>query len=351
MTSTSSLVRRFGQTADGHDAALYTLQNDFLRVQITDFGGRMVSIETPDRKGQRQHILLGFDGVAEYESAGGYFGALLGRNANRIAGGRLTLEGRTYQVSKNEGEATLHGGKVGFDKVFWHVTAFDAAQLVLGHVSPDGDQGFPGTLSVRATYRLEGQSIVLLLEAETTDATPVNLSAHPYFNLGGLSAGDVLDHEILIEADSFLPTNAKQIPTGEIRPVNGTPFDFRQAASVGARICQADSQLLYGKGYDHCFVLDISNDHGTPRLAARARHRQSGRVLEIFTAQPGIQFYTGNNLNGSVAGRGGAYRQSAGFAFEPQGFPNSPNQPNFPTTTLRPNSHYREVMRYQFTTD
>ncbi len=350
MTNTSSLISHFGRTADGHEAALYTLRNDRLQVRMTDFGGRMVSIEAPDRNGRRQHILLGFDDVAEYASAGGSFGALLGRSANRIAGGRFTLDGHTYELSRNDGDSTLHGGAVGFDKVFWQVDAFDAAKLVLKHVSPDGDQGFPGQLSVHATYRLDDHSLSLTLEAETTKATPVSLSAHPYFNLAGLPASDILGHEIMIEADAFLPTDAKQIPTGEIRQVHGTPFDFRRSVPAGARIREADPQLLYGKGYDHCFVLKIS-DQRTPRLAARARHSESGRVLEIFTTQPGTQFYTGNNLNGSVAGRDGAYRQSAGFAFEPQGFPNAPNQPTFPTTVLRPGSTYREVIRYQFTTD
>ena len=348
MTDNSSLVEPFGQTADGQGAALYTLQNEHMRVRVTDFGGRIVSVETPDGGGGRSHILLGFDSVAHYVSAGGAFGALLGRNANRIAGGRFTLDGRTYQLSKNEGNSTLHGGKVGFDKIFWHVNAFDSSKLVLGHISPDGDQGFPGELTVQAAYHLAGHILALTLEATTTKATPVSLSAHPYFNLAGLSAANMLDHEITIAADHFLPTDAKQIPTGEIRHVDGTPFDFRKAVTAGARIRRPDVQLLNGKGYDHYFVLGEAT--GTmPRFAARARHPQSGRVLEIFTTQPGMQFYTGNNLNGSVAGRGGAYRQSAGFAFEPQGFPDAPNQTQFPTTVVRPEATYRQIIQYSFT--
>jgi aldose 1-epimerase len=348
MTDASAPVEPFGQTADGQSAALYTLQNEHVRVRVTDFGGRVVSVETPDKDGRRNHILLGFDSVAHYVSAGGAFGALLGRNANRIAGGYFTLDGRTYQLSKNEGGSTLHGGKVGFDKVFWHVDAFDSSKLVLGHISPDGDQGFPGELTVHAAYHLTGHTLAVTLEATTTKATPVSLSAHPYFNLAGLSAANMLDHEITIAADHFLPTDAKQIPTGEIRRVDGTPFDFRKPVPAGARIYQADAQLLNGKGYDHYFVLEKSTGT-TPRFAARARHPQSGRVLEIFTTQPGTQFYTGNNLNGSVSGRGGAYRQSAGFAFEPQGFPDAPNQAKFPTTVLRPEATYREIIQYSFT--
>ncbi|MFZ3354839.1 MAG: aldose epimerase family protein [Xanthobacteraceae bacterium] len=346
----SALVEPFGETPDGQRAALYTLQNENIRVRITDYGGRIVSVEAPDRAGRQDHILLGFDSVADYVSAGGAFGALLGRNANRIAGGRFTLDGRTYELSKNEGDSTLQGGKVGFDKVFWRLAQFDSTKLVVTFVSPDGDQGFPGELAVQATYSLKDRALCLELEAQSTKATPVSLSAHPYFNLAGLSAGDVLDHEIMIAADCFLPTDAKQIPTGEIRPVDRTVFDFRKPMTVAARIRQAEPQLRYGKGYDHYFVLGKAYS-GAPRFAARARDPQSGRVLEIFTTQPGTQFYTGNNLNGSVIGRGGAYRQSSGFAFEPQGFPDAPNQSTFPTTVLRPGAIYREAIEYHLMID
>lgn len=350
MISASPPVEPFGQTADGQDATLYTLQNEYVRVRVMDFGGRVVSVETPDRRGEHDHILLGFDGVAHYAKAGGAFGALLGRTANRIAGGHFILDGRTYELSKNEGDSTLHGGTVGFDKVFWRVDAFDRSKLILGHTSPDGDQGFPGKLTVHATYHLDGDILSLTFEASTTKPTPVSLSAHPYFNLAGVQAADMLDHEITIAADYFLPTDAKQIPTGEILRVDGTPLDFRTPAQAGARIRQADVQLLYGKGYDHYFVL-AKGPGAAPRFAARARHPQSGRVLEVFTTQLGTQFYTGNNLNGAVAGRGGVYRQSAGFAFEPQGFPDAPNQAKFPTTIVRPGVTYREVIQYRFAID
>lgn len=339
----------FGKTPDGTTANLYTLTNEVLRVRITDFGGRVVSIEVPDKTGRRDHVLLGFDRVCDYVSAGGSFGGLLGRAANRISGGAFTLDGHTYQLSKNEGEATLHGGKLGFDKLFWRVEEAGLTRLVLGLVSPDGDQGFPGELAVEATYRLDGNTLWLALNASTNKPTPVSLSAHPYFNLAGLPVTDVLGHEIKIEADAFLPTDQKQIPTGGFQSVQGTAFDFREPMPIGARIRRADPQLLFGKGYDHYFVLPPT-DGDRPRLAALVREPHSGRTLEILTTQPGTQFYTGNNLNGSVAGRGGAYRQSAGLAFEPQGFPDAPNRPEFPSTILRPGSTYRQSIGYRFTT-
>jgi aldose 1-epimerase len=294
---------------------------------------------------------LGFDDAAAYATAKGAFGALLGRNANRIAGGSFTLDGRTYRLPTNDGTSTLHGGPVGFDKVFWKAgtAAESAPALVLTHVSPDGDQGFPGELSVAATYRLDGDSLWLEFAARTTKPTLVSLSAHPYFNLTGrANADDALDHVVTIASEAFLPTNDKQIPTGEIRSVAGTPFDFREPKPLAARIRQADSQLIYGRGYDHCFVLGAGQAR-TPRFAASALDPTSGRELEIHTTQPGLQLYTGNKLNGSVAGRGGViYRQSAGFAFEPQGFPDAPHHPAFPSTILRPGEKYDAIIRYRF---
>ena len=341
----------FGQTPDGQSAMVYTLENSQLRVRITDYGGRMVSIEAPDRLGRRGDVLLGFDDAAAYVKAGGAFGALLGRYANRIAGGSFTLDGRTYHLPTNDGTSTLHGGPVGFDKVFWKAgsaTAQSAPALVLTHVSPDGDQGFPGELSVQATYRLDGDFLWLEFEAHTTKATLVSLSAHPYFNLAGAANGDALDHVLTISSDSFLPTDDKQIPTGEIRPVAGTPFDFREPTPLAARIRQADPQLIYATGYDQCFVLG-TGQAPTPRLAARALDPTSGRALEIHTTQPGLQLYSGNKLNGSVAGRGGIiYRQSAGCAFEPQGFPDAPHHRAFPSTILRPGENYAATIRYRF---
>jgi aldose 1-epimerase len=351
-TSSAPLpVEAFGLTPDGQPAAVYALENARLRVRITDYGGRMVSIEAPDRRGERGDVLLGFDDVAAYAADDGAFGALLGRNANRIAHGRFTIDGRSYELPTNDRGSTLHGGPVGFDKVFWRVaeaSAGPAPRLVLTHVSPDGDQGFPGALSVRATYRLEGDTLTLAFEAHTTAPTVVSLSAHPYFNLAGAPHGDVLDHLLTIASDAFLPTDEAQIPTGEIRPVDGTPFDFREAAAIGARIRRAEPQLIHGTGYDHCFVLETAAA-GAPRLAARVLDPASGRVLEVSTTQPGMQLYSGNKLNGSAIGRGGViYRQSAGFALEPQGFPDAPHHPAFPSTILRPGETYHPIIRYRF---
>jgi aldose 1-epimerase len=340
----------FGDVPDRGPAVLFTLENSHIRVRITDYGGRIVSLEAPDVKGRREQIVLGFDSADAYAAASLPFGALLGRNANRIGGGCFTLDGKTYQLSKNENGSTLHGGAVGFDKVIWDVADIDAMRLALRHVSPDGDQGFPGEVTVTATYRLDGDTLWLDFDAQTTKPTPLSLSAHPYFNLAGAGSGDVYGHEIEIRADHFLPTDDRQIPLGEIRDVAGTVFDLRSAKPVGADIRTPDRQLLLARGYDQYFVLR-EKPSGTPRLAARARDPQSGRVLEILTMQPGTQFYTANNLDGSLAGRGGVYRQSDAFALEPQGFPDAPNHPEFPGTILRPGESYRESIGYRFTTE
>jgi aldose 1-epimerase len=336
----------FGTIDEGGAAGIYFLDNGRLRIGITDFGGRMVSIEAPDHSGKRDHVLLGFDSVSDYAKAGGAFGAILGRNANRIAGGRIIVDGKIFELSRNEGDSTLHGGKEGFDKKFWKVEGADTASIVLSLVSPDGDQGFPGEVDVQVTYELDETTLRLGFRAETTKKTPVTLSAHPYFNLGGSRALNIFDHRVTIAADRFLPTDAKQIPTGVLSPVDGTAFDFREPATIGERIRRPDQQLLIAKGFDHYFVLGEPAD--VPVLAARICHPPTGRTLEILTTQRGTQFYTGNHLDGSVAGRGGAYRQSAGFAFEPQGFPDAPNQPGFPTTLLSPGTIYRESIWYRF---
>jgi aldose 1-epimerase len=353
MTSKTEAIspEAFGETPDGKPAGLYTLHNAHLRVCVTDYGGRMVSIEAPDRSGRRADVILGFDDAGEYVRAGGAFGALLGRDANRIADGRFTLDGRSYQLATNDGTSTLHGGAVGFDRVFWKVISAVSGpipSLILSHLSPDGDQGFPGELSVEATYRLDGDSLWLLFATRTTKPTLVSLSAHAYFNLAGAQNGDVLGHVLTIAADAYLPTDEKQIPTGEIRSVAGTPFDFRQPTALGARVRQADPQLVYGHGYDQCFVLGTAQS-AAPRFAARALDPTSGRWVEIYTTQPGMQLYTGNKLDGSLVGRRETiYRQSAGFAFEPQGFPDAPNHAGFPSTILRPDENYQAVIRYRF---
>jgi aldose 1-epimerase len=338
----------FGRAHD-RTARLYTIESDTLRASITDYAGILVSLEAPDREGRRDHVVLGFDDVAGYVDNRGSFGALLGRTANRIAGGRFAVDGTAYDLSKNEGNNTLHGGVAGFGKRFWSVKDASAQQVTLALTSADGDQGFPGEVSVEAIWRIDGNDLSLIFTADTTKPTPLSLSAHPYFNLNGPAAPDCLDHEAEIFADAYLPTDRQQIPTGEIRPVAGSAFDFRSLQRIGMRVREPDEQLRYGRGYDHYFVLP-ERDGTKPRLAARVRSAASGRVLEILTTQPGLQFYTGNNLDGSAPGRGGLYRQAAGFAFEPQGFPDAPNQPNFPMTILRPGTVYHQRIVYRLTT-
>ncbi len=340
--------RPFGNLPGGEAARLFILRSDKLVVGITDYGARMVSIEAPDRAGTFGHVLLGFDDVAAYEAAGGSFGAVLGRCANRIGGGRFTLDGRAYQLTVNDNGNTLHGGPQGFARALWQVEqalAEALPELTLRLVSPDGDQGFPGALTARARYRLDGDTLRLELTASADAPTILNLSAHPYFNLGGTDVPDVLGHEVTINARRFLPTDAKQIPLGEAAPVAGTAFDFRSPKPFGARIREADPQLLIGRGYDHCFVLEA----GATDSAARVYEPVTGRMVEVMTTQPGLQLYSGNSLDGSVVGRGGrTFRQSAGFALEAQNFPDAINHDGFPSPILRPGEVYRQEIAYRF---
>jgi aldose 1-epimerase len=343
------MTASFGRV-DGREACLFTLDNGEITARVTDYGGRLVSIEAPDRSGRRADVLLGFGDAVAYAQTPGSFGALLGRNANRIADATIVIDSHRYHLSENENGSTLHGGAVGFDKRFWAVGTFDKRTLSLTLRSENGDQGFPGDVEVIATYRLAGPELRLVFDARTNQRTPLSLSAHPYFNLEASATPDCLDHRIQIFAQAYLPTDKRQIPTGERRSVAGTPFDFTEPHAIGKRIRVLDQQLQYGRGYDHYFILP-DTDGGTLQLAARAHAVGSGRILEILTTQPGLQFYTGNNLDGSTAGRQGLYRQSAGFAFEPQGFPNAPNQPDFPSTILQPGDLYHEEIIYRFRTD
>jgi aldose 1-epimerase len=340
----------FGTLADGRTAACFTLENEFLRVRITDFGARLVSIEMPGRDNVWDHVLLGFDDVRGYEISGGSFGAVLGRYANRIGQGRFRLDGRHYQLAVNDGDNTLHGGPMGFGLALWQLQEYRPAEgeLALTHISADGDQGFPGEMFVRADYRLDGSALVLTLEAASDRDTVVNLSSHPYFNLAGAAAGDCLAQRIEIAAERFVVTDKHQIPTGELRPVQGTVFDFRAAKAIGADLRKGDEQLLIARGYDHCFVT-ATDDEVEAHFQASAYDAASGRMLKIFSDAPGVQFYSGNSLNGSVVGRGGVvYRQSAGFAFEAQNFPDAPNQRGFPSAVLRPGETFSRTIRYLF---
>ena len=335
-----------GRAPTGEPVGLLKFGNARLRVGLTNYGARMLSIAAPDRAGRFEHVLLGFD-RADVILGAGSFGAVLGRTANRIAHGRFALDGTTYQLSVNDGANTLHGGKQAFSKRFWTVAERAPDSVTFTLESPDGDQGYPGAVSARATYHLDGNALRLTLEATTTAPTPVNLSAHPYFNLAGAGALDVNDHALQVFASHVLPTDAAQIPTGERRPVDGTPFDFRAPVILGTRLRGIDDQMLIARGYDHCFVLDGD----APRLAARVTHAASGRVLEVETDQVGLQVYTGNSLNGSLIGHGGTYRQTAGLALEAQGFPDAPNHPDFPSVVLRPGERFQATILHRFSVE
>ncbi|MFD4254092.1 aldose epimerase family protein [Amycolatopsis thermoflava] len=334
----------------GQSVERYTLTSgNGMRVRILTYGGTIQTLEAPDKRGRTANLVLGFPTLADYvtknspaEGGGPYFGSLIGRYANRIAGGRFTLDGVEYQVPVNNNGNSLHGGTAGFDDKVWsaaEVREPGKAGLRLSLVSPDGDQGYPGTLTTTVTYTVDSHNRLTIDYRATTDKpTVVNLTNHTYWNLAGESSGDIYDQTLRIDADRYTPTDATQIPTGELAPVAGTPFDFRRPVPIGARIADNDPQLLIGQGYDHNWAL---NSSGRLAQAARAADPASGRVLTVYTTEPGIQFYSGNFLTGTLVGTGGkAYRQSYGFALETQHFPDSPNQPGFPSTVLRPGEVY-----------
>ncbi|HWR54788.1 MAG TPA: aldose epimerase family protein [Bryobacteraceae bacterium] len=342
----------YGKTADGRDIQLYTLTNkNGMTVAIMNYGGIITSIKTPDRSGKLDDIVLGFDSVDGYLQTHPYFGALIGRYGNRIAKATFTLNGTVYKLAANDGANHLHGGIKGFDKVLWDAReSADASsqRLELKYVSKDGEEGYPGTLSTTVVYTLTDENDLRIDYSATTDKdTVLNLTNHSYFNLAGQGQGDILSHEMMIAADRFTPIDAGLIPTGELKPVEGTPFDFRKPTAIGAHIDDDDEQLVRGKGYDHNFVLNRSGSD--LELAARVSEPKSGRVLEVLTTQPGIQFYTGNFLDGTLTGKGGkVYEQRYGFCLETQHFPDSPNQPKFPSTVLKPGEQYRTTTLYRF---
>jgi aldose 1-epimerase len=342
----------FGNLPDGAPAAIYSLRNgNGIEARVCTYGGILVSLQAPDRRGNLADIVLGHDHLQGYLDSSPYFGALIGRYANRIAKGTFTLEGKTYSLAVNNGPNSLHGGLKGFDKVIWQPALARIATgpaLELNYLSKDGEEGYPGNLSVKAVYSLdETNSLRVDLAAATDQTTIVNLTQHSYFNLAG--QGDVLGHQVQIEADRFTPVDATLIPTGELRPVNGTPMDFRQPAAIGARIDQDDEQLKLGHGYDHNFV--VNHPPGHLGRIARVTEPSSGRVLEVFSDWPGAQFYTGNFLNGSIQGKGGqVYQRRAAFCLEPQHFPDSPNHPHFPNVVLKPGQTYRHSVIYKLCT-
>jgi aldose 1-epimerase len=343
----------FGKTADGEAVDIYTLTNARnIEARIMTYGGIVVSLKTPDRNGKVEDVVLGFDNLDGYLKGHPFFGALVGRYANRIAKGRFTLNGVEYKLAQNNNGNSLHGGERGFDKRVWTAKEVGGAEgpgLELTYVSKDGEEGYPGTLTSVVTYRLTDNDELRISYAATTDKdTVLNLTNHSYFNLAGPAGGDILKHELMLNADRFTPVDAGLIPTGELKSVKGTPFDFTQPTAIGARINGTDQQLVLGKGYDHNFVLNRSDDTSLV-LAARATEPTSGRVLEVSTTQPGVQFYTGNFLDGKVVGKAGkSYQYRYGFCLETQHYPDSPNKPEFPSVVLKPGQQYKQTTVFKF---
>lgn len=349
----STTKKSFGKTPEGQEANLYVLTNkNGAEVAITNYGGAVVSLKVPDRNGKLADVVLGFDNVDGYMNDKSYFGALVGRYANRIGHAKFVLDGKTYTLAKNNGDNTLHGGIKGFNKALWKAQILsrkDGQFLELSYLSKDGEEGFPGNLKVTVIYSWTDSSVLMIDYSATTDkATVVNLTSHMYFNLAGQGSGDVMSHVVRIDADKFTPVDAGLIPTGELRDVAGTPFDFRKPTAIGARIEQEDEQLKLGGGYDHNFVVRRLGGSGET-LAARVIEPSSGRAMEVWTTEPGIQFYTGNFLDGKAVGKGGVrYPRRTAFCLETQHYPDSPNQPKFPSVVLEPGELYHTITKYQF---
>jgi aldose 1-epimerase len=342
----------FGK-AEGRSVDLYTLTNrNGAEAMITTYGATLVSLRVPDRNGKVDDVVLGFDNIDGYLKGTAFFGATVGRYANRIAKGHFTLNGVEYQLAINNEPNHLHGGVKGFDKVIWSARPLNLKNgvgLALSYLSHDGEEGYPGSLSVSVTYTLTNNNELKISYAASTDKdTIINLTHHSYFNLAGQGNGDILNHQLMINADRFTPTDAGSIPTGELRSVQGTPFDFRQPTAIGARINEDDGQLKLGKGYDHNYVLN--GPTGTMRKAAQVFESTSGRTMEVWTTEPGVQLYTGNFLDGAKGKSGKVYQFRNGFCLETQHFPDSPNKPKFPSTVLRKGRTFRSSTIYRFST-
>lgn len=349
----------FNTTLNGKTIQLFTLKNkNGITVEITNYGGKVVSINVPDKNGVFKDIVLGFDHIDDYISGNPYFGALIGRFANRIAKGKFSLEGKDYQLATNNGENHLHGGIKGFNDVVWDATLVENGKeqsLELKYLSKDGEENYPGNLSVKVIYALTADNeLKIEYFANTDQTTIINLTHHSFFNLKGEGNGDILDHRLFIEADEFTPNDRESIPLGKIRSVDNTAFDFREFTPIGKRIDSneeqfsfSDEQLYFGNGYDHNYVL--KNDPDKIVLAAAVHEPESGRYMEVFTNQPGMQFYSGNFLDGTDKGkRGSKYPRRSAFCLETQHYPDSPNQPDFPSTVLEPNQEYNYTCIYKF---
>ena len=339
--------KTFGATPDGEEVYLYTLTNNGAELSITNYGGAVTSIKVPDRNGVLGDVVLGYETLDEYVRNPRYLGALIGRYANRIGCGKFSLNGVEYQLAQNNGPNHLHGGMKGFDKRVWRANETEGG-LDLEYFSKDGEENYPGNLNVKVSYTLVDSELRIDYKASTDKDTIVNLTNHSYFNLAG--SGDILGHELMLNAENFTPVSKDLIPTGEIWAVENTAMDFRTPRAIGSQIREPYEELLYTGGYDHNFGL--RGWDGSTRLISRVREPISGRVMEVLTTQPGVQFYSGNFLDGSLTGKGGnIYHKHAGFCLETQHFPDSPNHPNFPTTVLRPGDQYKETTVYRFTTE
>ncbi len=338
----------WGHTKDGVAVGIYTLKSAQIEVRVTAYGAHLVSIKSPDRTGKMADVVLGFDTLDEYVNNSGYLGAVVGRYGNRIAMGKFSIDGKTYQIPQNNGTNALHGGPVGFDKYVWNAHEIPNG-VEFTHVSPDGDMGFPGALTAKVKYTLVGNTLRLDYSATTDKATVINLTNHAYFNLRGDDQGTILDEKLELNADRFTPVNANLIPTGILAPVAGTPLDFRKPEPVGARIDADNEQLKLAGGYDHNFV--VNGEVGTLRLAAMMTDPESGRRMTVETTEPGVQFYTSNFLDGTLTGRHGVkYEKHKAFCLETQHFPDSPNQSNFPSTVLRPGVTRHSTTTFSFST-
>ena len=356
-TRPASVTReRFGVAPDGKPVDVFTLVNsNGIRTRILSYGGIIQTLETPDRNGKLDDVVLGFDSLQGYVKSSPYFGAIVGRYGNRIARGRFTLDGKTYTLAINNGPNHLHGGIKGFDKAVWDAREFrtdTAVGVVLTHTSPDGDEGYPGTLRARVTYTLTNRDeLAIDTDATTDQPTIVNLTNHTYWNLAGDGARDILGHVMTIESNEIVPVDSTLIPTGQLMPVAGTPFDFRTPTAIGARIDDPHVQIRYGGGYDHTFVVSRGTGASLSH-AIRVTEPTTGRTLDIFTTEPGVQVYSGNFLDGSFAGkRGRIYRRRFGLALETHHYPDSPNQPSFPSVVLRPAETYRTRTVWRFGTE